>query len=62
MCRIMTKDKDGRIVCRGMESVKGKISRVTRFGVYESGVQRSPLMAQRSSRGGASSVLPFSIR
>lgn len=62
MCRIVTKDKNGKIISRGMEAVNGNITRVTRFGVYESGVQRSHMMAQRSSRGASSSVFPFSIR
>lgn len=58
----MTKNKEGRIITRGMEAVNGNITRVTRFGVYESGVQRSPMMSQRSSRGASSSVFPFGIR
>lgn len=62
MCKIITKDGNGRIIRRSLETAGRNVVRVTEFGVYESGVRRSERMSLKSIGRGSYPVRPFSIK
>lgn len=62
MCKIVTKDSQGRVIKLSLETIERTVVRVSEFGVYESGVRRSVHMSLKSSRGYLSPVRPFSIK
>lgn len=59
MCKIVYKDRHGRVMRKELSSKSVRIEKVTAIGVYESGVRRSRLMSLRGSRSFSTPIIPF---
>lgn len=62
MCKVITKDSNGRVIRRSLETIGINVVHVSEFGVYESGIRRSERISLKTTKGLSSSVRPFCIK